>query len=56
VTDDPDNLGAAIDVGEKVMEMADRLRLADRIVPGAHARWVFEMDDTRYEVTVRVQP
>jgi hypothetical protein len=49
-----DDIDAAIRVGSKVIEAAERVLAADRIVPGAAAVWPFEMDDVRFEVTVKV--
>lgn len=38
-------------IGCKVIEMADRLRLAD-LHPGLQAKWVFYLDDKPYTLTV----
>lgn len=46
--------GAAFRLGEKIMEMADRVLVAHRCVPGTKAVWPFEMDDVRFEVTITV--
>lgn len=43
-----------IDIGEKIIEMADVAREADVKVPGAQATWGFEMDDVQYRVVVTV--
>lgn len=45
---------AAYEIGGKVVEMADRVRVAHRVAPGAEAHWAFEMDDVRYDVRVTV--
>lgn len=37
--DGVDDFAAAYAVGEKVIEMADRLRTAEKFVPGARATW-----------------
>jgi hypothetical protein len=39
-------------IGEKIVEMADRVRVGSKIVPGAQAKWGFEMDGDRFEVIV----
>jgi hypothetical protein len=44
------------EIGEKIVEMAERVRDMDRITPGAVARWGFEMDDVRYGVRICVEP
>ncbi|WP_076486109.1 hypothetical protein [Rhodobacter aestuarii] len=43
-----------IDIGAKIVEMADRVRTMNMALPGALAQWHFEMDDLRYKVTVSV--
>ncbi|AJP73161.1 hypothetical protein [Sphingomonas hengshuiensis] len=45
---------AAYAVGEKVMEMAERLAPIAKITPGARAAWAFEMDGQRFEVELRL--
>lgn len=42
------------DIGEKIVEMADRVRSLHRVVPGSVAKWGFELDGTRFEVAVNV--
>lgn len=58
-SDDLDNLfddfEAASAVGTKVLEMCDRLKVASQIVPGAQARWTFEMDGHAYDVVVTMR-
>lgn len=46
----------AIAIGSKVVEMADRLKVVSAVVPGAQVTWAFELDGTRFKVTVRVDP
>lgn len=41
-------------IGLKVIEMADRCRVAHKVIPGAEAKWKFEMDGVWYEITVGV--
>lgn len=50
---DPDD---AVEIGMKVVEMADRCRAMDMVAPGATATWYFEVDDVRYSVSVAVAP
>lgn len=49
-----DDFDAALAVGRKVIEMADRLKTVEKCVPGARAAWAFEMDGQRYEVALTV--
>ncbi len=42
-------------IGFKVAEMAERLRVAHAVCPGAHAKWFFEADDIRYRVIVTIE-
>lgn len=44
----------AFAIGSKVAEMADRVKVGHQIVPGAQAKWCFDMDGTRYNVVVTV--
>lgn len=44
----------AIAVGYKVIEMADRLKAVVGAVPGAQAKWFFEIDDCRFKVVLTV--
>lgn len=41
-------------IGEKIVEMAERVEKVDPAVPGARMTWVFEMEDTKFKVTVEV--
>lgn len=56
--DDEDDLcsdfEAAYRVGSKVIEMAERVLVAHKCAPGSSAAWGFEMDGTRFEVTLKV--
>ncbi|WP_417262606.1 hypothetical protein [Celeribacter sp.] len=49
-TDDED----LIEIGQKVVEMAERVETMDRIMPGCKASWVFEMDGMPYRVSIGV--
>lgn len=41
-------------IGAKVAEMADRVKVGHKILPGTQAKWGFTMDGTRFEVVVTV--
>lgn len=41
-------------VGEKIIEMADRAKTMHAVIAGAKACCHFEIDDTRFEVVVTV--
>ncbi|MEW4459475.1 hypothetical protein AB1K42_15390 [Roseibium algicola] len=41
-------------VGEKVIEMAERIKPVHKVMPGAQAAWSFEDENTRFNVTVTV--
>lgn len=49
-----DDFGAAFRLGDKVMEMAERVLLAHKCAPGAQAVWGFDLDGTHYSVTLKV--
>lgn len=49
--DDPQDL---MEAGSKVIEMADRLRVAHKVAPGAVARWSFELDGYRFQIHMTV--
>lgn len=51
-----DEREAAERVGRKVLEMADRVRPMHAALPGAQAKWGFEVEDVRFEVIVQVSP
>lgn len=44
---------AAERIGEKVLEMADRLSEMAAIIPGAEMKWRLEIDDAEYECVMR---
>lgn len=41
-------------ISSNIIDMADRVRVADKVVPGSQATWAFEMDGTTYRVIVQV--
>lgn len=43
-------------IGFKVAEMADRVKVGNKFIPGAKAKWRFEMDGVNYDVTVSLSP
>lgn len=43
-------------IGVKIAEMADRVNVGNKHTPGAQCKWVFEMDDVKYNVVVSVAP
>lgn len=45
---------AAYRIGDKVIEMSERVLVAHKCAPGASAAWGFTLDGTRFEVTVKV--
>jgi hypothetical protein len=49
---DLDGWDAQVALGGKVMEMAERLKTADAVVPGAVATYTFEMDDVPFKITM----
>lgn len=49
------NYLTAEEIGEQLLDAADRVLTAHKIAPGALARWVSEIDGTKFEVTVRVK-
>ncbi len=51
-----DDFDASNAIGAKVLEMADRLKVADAVAPGSTAAWGFEVDGTRYELRMVVKP
>jgi len=46
------SLDDAINIGLKVVEMADRLRVADKAAPGCQAKLTLDMEDDRYELVM----
>ena len=51
-----DDFEAAGEIGAKVIEMADRVKVVHAACPGSQAKWFFTIDDQRFEVTVKVAP
>jgi hypothetical protein len=49
-----DGTSAALYVGEKVIEMCDRVEIADRVAPGSEATYAVEIDGIVYRVAVTV--
>lgn len=45
----------AIAIGLKIVEMADRLKDMHSVMPGATAKWPFEMDGRRFKVSMTVE-
>lgn len=43
---------AALMIGERVVEMVDRLSAVDSVVPGIEAEWFFKMDDRKFRLAV----
>lgn len=41
-------------IGEKVMEMADRVKAVNPAVPGVRATWFLTVDGTRFEMVMTV--
>lgn len=56
MADDPLDLDDddAQEIGERVVSMADRVRVMHTACPGVVATWRFEMDGIRYRVSVGV--
>lgn len=50
-----DDFTAAHFLGQQVIEMAERAKTADKIVPGAVATYAFEMDGQIYKLELRVE-
>jgi hypothetical protein len=40
-------------IAGKIGEMIDRVKVADKIVPGAVASWVIEVDGKRFQVAIK---
>lgn len=49
-----DDFEAQLDLGAKVMEMADRLEPVDRVTPGAQGTYAFSMDGVTYRLVMTV--
>lgn len=52
--DDAVNHDEAAEIGFKIVEMADRVKVADKVLPGMAAKWNFMIDDVKYHVVVTV--
>lgn len=52
--DEHDEFEARLAIGEKVIEMAERVKVIHSVTPGAVASWGFEMDGVRYQLTMTV--
>jgi len=55
VSEDIDDFEGEYRVGAKVIEMAERVQTADKVVPGAQAKWGSEMDGVEFDVVVSVR-
>lgn len=53
---DFDDWGASHAMGNKVLEMVDRLKVAHAVAPGAVATWCFEVDGQRYKLAMTAEP
>jgi hypothetical protein len=42
-------------IGLKVLEMAERAKVMHTVVPGAQANWRFEIDGTRFCVSLIIE-
>lgn len=42
------------EIGEKIVEMTDRVKVAHSVLPGSQATWVLEVDDIRFKIVVTV--
>lgn len=45
--------GDAYAVGEKIVEMCDRVNKLDKVAPGVQAKWVIGIEDDEFEIIVR---
>lgn len=52
--DELNSINDEIAVGRKVIEAANRVAVMHMAISGARATWAFEIDDTRFNVTVAV--
>jgi hypothetical protein len=43
-------------IGEKIVEMADRVKVMHAALPGSQAKWVIEIDNMRFNVVISVAP
>ena len=44
----------AIEIGRKIVEAADRLKVMHAVMPGSVAKWAFEMDGQRFNVAITI--
>mgnify|MGYP001209320058 CR=1 FL=1 len=42
------------EIGQKIVEMTDRVKVVHAAMPGSQAKWVLEVDDVRFNVVVTV--
>lgn len=49
-----DDFEAQLDLGAKVMEMADRLEPVDRVAPGAEGTYSFSFDGVTFRLVMTV--
>lgn len=49
-----DSFDAALEIGEKVLEAADRLEPVDRVTPGVQAHYKFSVDGVTFAVVLTV--
>lgn len=54
--EDLDDFQAALRLGEKILEMCERVHTAGKLAPGAVAASAVEIDGVRYEITAKVAP
>lgn len=47
--------GEAHQVGEMIVNMCDRVKKMHSIAPGTEAKWVLGVEDTDFEIIVRVK-
>lgn len=49
-----DGESAAFFVGEKIIEMCERVEVADRVAPGSQATYAVEIDGITYRIVASV--
>jgi hypothetical protein len=49
-----DDFQAALEIGEKILEAADRLEPVDRVTPGAQAHYKFSVEGVTFAVVLAV--
>ena len=42
------------EIGEKIVEMTERVKVAHSVLPGSQATWVLEVDEIRFKIVVTV--